>query len=61
MTDIEKNYYKSALVEDEEDLKLLITQPKQTEFITDLRLETTSKFFFEKSYQFIKPAKSSAI
>lgn len=47
MTETEKGFYKSALNEDDEDLKLLVRGPKEEEFIADLHLENRSKVFFE--------------
>lgn len=57
MSQVEKSYYRSPLAEDEDDLKLLVQEPKEEELVVDLRLESTSKFFFDHALIVKKPTK----
>ena len=43
--------YKSVLIEDEDDLKLLVAEPKEHEIICDLRLDSISTKLFNQALE----------
>lgn len=49
MNETEKVYHRSTLIEDEIETKLLVEEPKEDDFIVDLRLDPCSKIFFQSS------------